>query len=513
MDSESSNPAETSEQAFREISTTSVESSEVQKVSKPKHFPDQLAKVLRIFLGQNGKAYATMQDKENYYALQVGSNNLNNIIRRLHMMEGIKLRRNDLSDLNYHLQAEAEIAGVRRNVWHRVAQAEDGIVVDLGDDQHTHVRIRPGQVELVCAGSNTQFSRSQVSKAMAMPVRPGNLRLLEKYLNLSPIQRMLFTAWVSYTLAHPKISASKFVILVLQGNQGSGKSLLCRRIQQLIDPSIVGVQVMPSNPKDLSIAAQNAHVLCYDNLRTISQGMSDILCTAATGGAISSRQLYSDADMNVIQLHVALVLNGIHSFIDQPDLAQRCLPLELLPIGEGQRKSEVQLEREFQQDLPAIMGGLFKLIADILTHLPAAKVTNSERMLDFVRWLAAMEMVDGAPAGTYQAEYSNALNQGQLDSLQDNLLASAVLDFAETLGGYEWSGTPADLLVELTKQASIQTQKAREWPQNSIALSKRLKPLAAGLMTQGVFIDFTRGKERTITVKTNGAVSSDDDQF
>jgi hypothetical protein len=490
-----------------------VEHDDTQVVVKPKRFPDNLSENLKIILGQNGKAYAIIQGAGNAYALAVGSKALNNCIRQLAMNEGIKLRRNDLSDINHHLQAEAEMAGVRRDVWHRVAQTEDGIVIDLGDDQHTHVRIMPGHVNVIRSGSNTLFSRSPVSKAMVLPVQVGNLRLLEKYINLQPVQRLLLVAWISYTLAHPKIPASKFVILVLQGNQGSGKSLLCRIIQQLIDPSIVGVQVLPSNPKDLSIASQNAHVLCYDNLRAISHSISDVLCTAATGGAITSRQLYSDADLNVIQLHVALVLNGIHSFIDQPDLAQRCLPLELLTISEGQRMSEVQFDREFQRDLPAIMGGLFDLIANILTHLPTVKVTNPERMLDFVRWLAAMEMADGAPAGTYQAGYSNLLNQGQLDTLQENLLASEVLDFARQLAGIDWSGTPAELLVGLTKQASPQTQRSREWPQNAIALSKRLKPLVAGLMTQGVHIDFTRGKERMITVKMEGVVDAYDDQF
>lgn len=513
MDSESSNPAEISEHKFSDIAAISVEPSEVQVIPKSKRFPDNLSENLKIILGQNGKAYAIIQGAGNPHALAVGSKALNNCIRQLAMNDGIRLRKNDLSDLNHSLQAEAEMSGVRRDVWHRVAQTDEGIVIDLGDDQRTHVRITPGQVEVVSAGSNTLFSRSQASKAMAMPAQAGNLRLLEKYLNLHPVQALLFIAWISFTLAHPKVPASKFVILVLQGNQGSGKSLLCRIIKQLIDPSIVGLQVMPSNPKDIAIAAHNAHVLCFDNLRTISQGMSDILCTTSTGGALSSRQLYSDADMSIIEMHVALVLNGIHAFIEQPDLAQRCLPLWLLAIGEDMRRSEAQFEREFQQDLPAIMGGLFQLISNIFIHLPTVKVTHPERMLDFVYWLAAMEKVDGVPAGVYQAEYSNLLNQGQLDSLQENLLASEVLDFAKQFKGTEWCGTPAELLIQLTLQATVQTQRSREWPQNSIALSKRLKPLAAGLMTQGISLEFTRGKERMITVKTNGAVSRDDDQF
>ena len=487
---------------------------EIQVAIINDRFPNNLSSNLGIILDQHGKAYATIKGAGNAYALAVGSKALNNRIRQLGMEEGIRLRKNDLTDLNHTLQAEAEMAAIRRDVWHRVAQIQDGIEIDLGNERHTHVRITPGRVEIISEGSDTLFCRSQVSRAMALPAKVGNLDLLKKYLNLDPVQVMLFKAWITYTLAHPKIPASKFVILVLQGNQGSGKSLLCRVVQQLIDPSVVGVQVMPSNPKDLSIAAQNAHVLCYDNLRTITQSMSDILCTAATGGTISSRQLYSDADMNVIQLHVALVLNGIHSFIDQPDLAQRCLPLELLPISEGSRKSEGEFERDFQRDLPEILRGLFDLIANVFTHLPTATITNPERMIDFVQWLSGMEMAQGIPAGIYQAAYSQVLNQGQLDSLLDNLLASEILIFARSkqVDG-EWSGTPADLLNQLSLQASVQTMKSREWPQNAIALSKRLKPLQASLMTQGVYLEFTRGKERLITVKMSAQFNTGSDEY
>lgn len=200
-------------------------------------------------------------------------------------------------------------------------------------------------------------------------------------------------------MAHPKLDTSKYVILVLNGHQGSGKSFLCNIILRLIDPNRTGIQILPNNGKDLAIAAQNAHVLCYDNIRDVRESIADLLCIAATGGSVSCRQLFTDEDQQVMRLHVALVLNGIHSFVNQPDLAQRCLPLELLPIQESQRKSEVQLVEEFQADTPAILRGLFDLIADVFTHLPNAEVTESERMFDFSQWLAAMEMVHGLPAG------------------------------------------------------------------------------------------------------------------
>ena len=171
-------------------------------------------------------------------------------------------------------------------------------------------------------------------------------------------------------------------------------------------------------------------------------------------------------------------------------------------IKEKNRKSDAEMMKEFEADLPAIMHGLFDLIAEIFKYLPDVEVTHPERMIDFSQWLAAMEMAQGVPVGIYQQEYSNALNQGQLDALMDNSLAAAVIEFADKIDDGEWTGTPAELLYELDMLTTLRTLKSRDWPLNPIALSKRLLPLQAGLLTQGISIEFTRGKYRTITINT-----------
>jgi hypothetical protein len=197
---------------------------------------------------------------------------------------------------------------------------------------------------------------------------------------------------------------------------------------------------------------------------------------------------------------VALVLNGIHSFIEQPDLAQRSLPLPLISINEKERRSETELLREFQADLPKIYRGLLDLTADILKHIPSVEVTDPERMYDFSRWLAAMEKVDGAPPGAYQSAYSDVLNEGMLDSLMDDPLASAVMTFVSEKVDGIWSGKPSELLLKLNSLVGGKSRYSREWPQTASALSKRLKPLQAGLMRQGIEIKSGRGKHRNITI-------------
>ena len=329
--------------------------------------------------------------------------------------------------------------------------------------------------------------------------------MLRKYLNMHAILQTLLVGWITYTLAHPKMPTSNFVILVLLGGQGTGKSSLCRILQAIIDPSRIGVQKLPTNGKDLAISLQHAHLRCFDNVRSITTSLADHLCIASTGGSLTSRKLYTDADEQAIYLHGAVVLNSIHPLIDQSDLAQRCLKIDLDKIDEKSRKREESLFEEFQADLPQIMLELFKRIAAIFKHLPDAVITNPERMLDFVHWLAAMEKADGAPAGVYQYEYSRLLSEGQLDSLMDNSLAVALFQFAEELSIQRWTGTPSELLKNLEEHANQRTQRSKEWPLNPIALSKRLRSLQAGLATQGIDVVFGRGKHRVISINFQGA--------
>ena len=458
------------------------------------------------FMSQDGTVYIGDPSANNATALRVGSREADAVITAAAYAQQVSLRRVELTELNEALRTWAVGKGERKNVWYRVAPIQPlGIEIDLGDAQRGRVRIAAGEVTEIPHGSDEIFYRTSSMRAIVFPAAVGHLDALKKYVNLHVTNYPLFIAWLSYVLAHPKVSTTKYPILVLQGGQGSGKTSLCHNIiLRLIDPSAIGVQRMPANEKDLAIAVQHAHVVAFDNVRGFKSTISDLFCIVSTGGQVISRQLYTDAEKSVLNLHGALVLNGIHGLVNQSDLAQRCLTLQLLPIPDEKRQSDADIMRMLEQDLPAIQRGLFDLIAAIFQHLPTAKVEKTERMIDFVRWLAAMEAAQGVPTGVFQREYSELLQQGQLESLLDNLLASSVLDFADAQEDGEWHGTSTALLELLTQRLPHSATRSREWPTNPIALSKRLVGLQASLLTQGVRIEITRSKHRIITITKQG---------
>jgi hypothetical protein len=122
-------------------------------------------------------------------------------------------------------------------------------------------------------------------------------------------------------------------------------------------------------------------------------------------------------------------------------------------------------------------------------------------MYDFSHWYAAMERTDGVPDGVYQEAYKENLREAQLDSLLENPLAAAVVQFSELLKN-EWKDEPLHLLEELNELTPMSVRRTQDWPANSIALTKRFKPLQAGLRSQGIFVEFGRGKKRWISVTT-----------
>jgi hypothetical protein len=463
-----------------------------------KSLPSLLGGDLRLFMGPDGTTYLHRFGHQQQPVLKVGSKECDGLLRRRSAEQGKLLKAKELQDLNDYLCGHAELMNDRRDVWYRVAPAEGGCEIDLGDAVMTRITVRAGEVTTHTEGSTTLFYRTPHMRPLPTPASPGDLRPLRKYFNLSAADFRLVVAWISYTLCHAKAATSKFPILVLHGVQGSGKSWACRVIQTLIDPSEILLQSFPRNEQDLAIAAQYGHVLIYDNLRSLSTAMSDKLCIASTGGTFATRKLFSDSGLVVLRLQAALVLNGIVSFVEQPDLAQRCLPVTLAPLEGNQLRDEATMVQEFEADLPYIFQGLLDLIACILRHLPTVEVLHPERMLDFVRWLAAMELADRVPPGVYQLQYCDALNEAMRESLESVPLAVAVLAFME--GKDDWSGTPRQLYVELDDRIDRRTSWSRDWPTNETAMGKQLRTLQAALLRQGLRLDFSRKRERIISI-------------
>jgi hypothetical protein len=254
---------------------------------------------------------------------------------------------------------------------------------------------------------------------------------------------------------------------------------------------VAPVRALPRNERELFIAASNSHVLAFDNLSGLPPWLSDTLCRLTSGGAFSTRRLFTDQDEILFTAARPIILNGIEDVITRPDLADRAILLTLAPIAERQRRLEHALWREFEPARPYVLGALLDAAAHGLQRLPRVRLQRLPRMADFALWATACESAF-RPAGSLETAYAN----NRRDAIENMVDADPVAGCARELmtDRAQWTGSASDLLQVGVSRAG--------WPKSPRALAGRLRRAQTFLRTLGIEIVFGReGRFGTRTIR------------
>jgi len=155
-------------------------------------------------------------------------------------------------------------------------------------------------------------------------------------------------------------------ILVAKGEQGAGKTTACRIISALIDPRTGSLRGVPREVRDLTAAARNSWIVCFDNLSHLPDELADAACRLATGGGFGGRELYSDHDEAIFDATRPLVLNAIPDLGSaRPDFLDRALIVEFLDLKPEMRRDEAQFWREFEEARSRILGALRRMASNL----------------------------------------------------------------------------------------------------------------------------------------------------
>ena len=387
------------------------------------------------------------------------------------------------------LEAQAQFDGPERQVSVRVAELDGLIYLDLADEFWRCVEIGPGGWRIADAVP-VRFRRAAGMLALPLPARGGSIMELRRFVNLpDPDDFVLVVAWLLGALR----AGGPFPLLAISGEQGSAKTVLSKMLRALVDPSVAPVRALPREDRELFIAANNGHVLAFDNLTGLSPWLSDTLCRLASGGAFAVRQLYTDQDEVLFTAARPVILNGIEDMITRPDLADRAIILTLGPITEAQRRPENLLWREFEMARPNILGALLDAAAHGLQALPGVRLERLPRMADFALWVTACENARWSPVSFEDAYWGN-----RRSAVENVIDADPVAAWVRDLMADRttWQGTATDLLrtgVEAHGNAIAGKAAApARWPRNPRALAGRLRRAQTFLRAFGIEIEFGR---------------------
>jgi hypothetical protein len=240
----------------------------------------------------------------------------------------------------------------------------------------------------------------------------------------------------------------------------------------------------------LFIAASNGHVLAFDNLSGLPPWLSDTLCRLTSGGAFSTRRLFTDQDEVLFAAARPVIINGIEDVITRPDLADRAILLTLAAIAERQRRPEHALWREFELARPRILGALLDAAAHGLQMLPQVRLQRLPRMADFALWVAACE-TGFHPDGAFEAAYSNNRRDAIENIVEADPVAARVREIMADRA--QWAGSASDLLLAGANVAGNPIVGNRSgWPKSPRALAGRLRRAQTPLRALGIEIVFGR---------------------
>ena len=369
------------------------------------------------------------------------------------------------------IEAKAHFDGPEREVHIRVGGLDGKLYLDLGDEAWRAVEVGADGWRIV-DNPPVRFRRAAGMQPLPTPTRGGSVETLRNYLNVqSNGDFILVVAWVLAVLR----DHGPYPVLVLSGEQGSAKSTFSAVLRSLLDPNTAPLRALPREDRDLFIAANNGHVLAFDNVSGLPTWISDTLCRLATGGGFAVRQLYTDQDEVLFDAAKPMILNGIEDIVTRPDLADRAIFLTLDPIPENLRRPEKELWAEFDTARPQLLGILLDAVCHGLKRLPDIYLDRLPRMADFALWATACETALWS-AGTFGAAYARNRDEAVDSVIEADLIGSAIRSMMNTQT--EWKGTASDLLGALDDEVAEKVRKTKAWPSSPRALSGRVRRAA-----------------------------------
>ena len=276
---------------------------------------------------------------------------------------------------------------------------------------------------------------------------------------------------------------------IFYGEKGAAKSTACKLLKRVIDPSELDTLTMPKNLDNMIVNLSKHWFLPFDNVSSISDDISDILCRAITGDGIQKRKLYSDNDDCIYKFQKCIALNGINNVATKPDLLDRAILIELSRIKEENRKELTALENEFEKDLPFILGGIFNVLSKAMNIYENISLDKLPRMADFCRWGYAIGEALGNFGNQFLEEYKNNINSQNIEVLNSDTVADLIIKFMNTkVNSAEWEGKVSELYSELLKLKDCEYSgfKSFDFPKQPNVLSRRLNGIKSNLETVGI---------------------------
>lgn len=365
-------------------------------------------------------------------------------------------------------------------LYNRVGKYQNDFWYDLTNADWETIRISKSGWS-VNNDTTKLFCRYRHQTEQIKPQTDGEITEIFKYINMTKF-KTLFLCWLVSCfvpdIPHP--------MPIFYGEKGAAKSTTCTLLKRLIDPSALDTLQLSKDERTLIINLQQHYFLPFDNVSTISNDVSDILCRAITGGAVQQRKLFTNGEDYIFTFKRCLSINGINNVANRADLLDRSIMFELERVSEESRKELGKVYESFEQARPKLLGALFNILSKAMEIYPNVTLDKLPRMADFCRWGYAIAEAMGGYGEEFLKEYAE--NQGiqNTEAINADSVAYLIVELMRFLP--EWRGRISELLKKLQELAQTNgiNTNSKTLPNAPNALSRRIKAVKSNLEAVGI---------------------------
>lgn len=442
------------------------------------------------FKNYQGNSYVSLLEKENERTLRIDSSELDNYVVKTFRSFGFKwgANKNLILRIKDEMLALAIVGDRKEDVNIRVAGNTKGIIIDRGIISKEMIQIQPGREPQLISKSEFKFIRPSKQQELPRPIfKEFDFTYFQSLFNFSDKNDALLL--LVYILKSIVPNSGPCPILILEGPQGSGKTTATEMIGKFIDPTDPSLFAPPKNEEDIKIHANSSWLLTYDNLSYLTGNLTDAFCRVSTGGGMSSRKLYSNDEQMVYSIQRPVVFNGIEELGERPDFLDRAIVLYTKPISENSRKFSDGVWDPFNRGYASLLGGVYKLLSEVLLILPSIEANSLPRMADYAKFGIALEQVLKIPSGTFL----NVLNEHNKEKLHKSFNTDVMCNFIEYVidedrcyGDKHFIGTALDLLGKVDGFCKKYNVSRACMPNNPKNLKGRLSRIKPVLIAMGI---------------------------
>jgi hypothetical protein len=484
-----------------------------------------------IIKDQINNYYVTVKINDHTECIPLQSSRFKNIIRKEYFDKSSQLISDDkLEGIVKLLESQSMYDDniPRADLTLRVARVDsqnDGEMIfyyDLTNPKWEIIKIDPNDSDWQIVKGNTLpvFKRYENNCIpQVYPSKEYDEDTFDQFLGLfnfgSRKDVLLFSVYL-ITLFVPDIPK---VILILKGTGGGAKTTAFRMTKEIIDPCSVDTLSFPKQINDLIQMLDHHYVVFFDNICSISDEVSDILCRAVTGSGNIKRALYPNDSDFVYKFRRGIGINGINLVTTKSDFIDRSLILEVKRIDNQKRRKEDEIQGEFKKLKASVLGYIFSILLKVLKYKklhPEEKIVNNgyPRMADFAEWGELISRTLGYESNEFLKAYQENIDRQVDEIIESSPVAEAIVTYINKSSSGYWEGTPTSLyktLTDVIDQEKPDLRRSSLWPKASNALTSTINDVLHNLKEKGVeVITGERDNRGNRIIKIKKLVKADD---